>query len=267
MRLGHASLLVFTLFAAGGVARLALSQSPLADGKQVFAATCASQYCHGPGGAGGQGPRLIDHPMPADYVSATIRDGHSGTSMPSFKEVLAPAQLNAVVAYVLSLSPATPATARQDFEPSTLPVSVGRESGIPAEGAQVFFDATRLSSCRTCHTYHDRGGPLGVDLASVPESAEQVLASITRARVGSRDYPVVTITTVSGEKLTGIRGTETADTLQVFDVALPPVRRSFQKSKIASLATSDQGIFDHTQLGLTHRQLLDVAALLGSRDP
>jgi hypothetical protein len=51
-------------------------------------------------------------------------------------------------------------------------------------------------------------------------------------------------------KLTGIRGKETADTLQVFDVGVPPVRRSFRKSLVTVVALSGAGIFDHTKLGL-----------------
>jgi hypothetical protein len=51
-------------------------------------------------------------------------------------------------------------------------------------------------------------------------------------------------------KLTGIRGKETADTLQVFNVGVPPVRRSFRKSLVTVVALSGAGIFDHTKLGL-----------------
>ena len=266
MRCSLAALLVCTVCAAAGMARVAMTQSLPADGKKVFQATCSSQYCHGPSGAGGLGPRLIDHPMPPDSIGATIRDGRSGTSMPSFKNTLDPAEINAVTAYVLSLSPpAAPPSPDRDAEASPLPVAVGRGKGTPAQGANVFFDATRLASCRTCHTYKGRGGPLGVDLATLHETPEQVLSSITRAKLASRDFPVVAITTLSGEKLTGIRGKDTPDTLQVFDVTIPPVRRSFQRAQLASVAVSDRGIFDHTKLGLTHQQLLDVAALLGSR--
>jgi mono/diheme cytochrome c family protein len=239
-------------------------QARVAEGQKVFQVTCSSQYCHGPGGAGGQGPRLIDHPMAPEYVRATVRDGRPGTNMAPFKNVLDAGEIDAVIAYVLSISPAaTPATPKAS-EPSSLPVSVGREKGIPAAGAEVFFDATRLSSCRACHTYDKRGGPLGVDFADANMTPEAVLAGITKPRVASRDYPVVAVTTMSGEKLTGIRGGETADTLQVFDVAVPPVRRSFQKSQITVVPVSGNGIFDHTKLGLTHQQLLDVAALLSS---
>jgi mono/diheme cytochrome c family protein len=278
MKHGPGALLAFTILAIAGMVRVALTQSTqqnpahsgqaqVADGEKVFQVTCSSQYCHGPAGAGGQGPRLIDHPMSPELVSATVREGRSGTNMAPFKNVLNPVEINAVIAYVLSLSPAaTPGTQTKDSEPSTLPVSIGREKGTPAAGAEVFFDATRLSSCRTCHSYDKRGGPLGVDFADAHETSEDILASITRPQIASRDYPVIVVTTLSGEKLIGIRGGETADTLQVFDVAIPPVRRSFQKSQIADVQVSGKGIFDHTKLKLSRQQLLDVAALLGARE-
>ena len=271
--------LALTVLTAAIVFRVALTQpvqqapagganALIGDGQKVFQATCSSQYCHGPGGAGGQGPRLVDHPMPPDYVSTTVRDGRPDTSMASFKNVLKPTEINAVIAYVLSLSLPAPTTkATSSAEPSSIAVVIGRETGTPAAGAEVFFDATRLSSCRTCHSFDERGGPLGIDLATLHQTPEQILAKITHARLASRDYPLIAVTTAAGEKLTGIRGKETTDTLQVFDVAMPPVRRSFQKSRITVVAVSGAGIFDHTKLGLTHQQLLDVAALLGSREP
>jgi predicted CxxxxCH...CXXCH cytochrome family protein len=279
MRRGLRTLLTLTAVTATAMVRVSAPQTPqqsapagattlVSDGKKVFQATCSSQYCHGPGGTGGQGPRLINRSMAPEYVTATVRDGRSGTNMAPFKNILETAEINAVIAYVLSLSPvaATPATSVNRSEPSSVPVSVGQGRGSAAGGAEVFFDATRLSSCRTCHTYDKRGGPLGVDFADAHETPEEVLTSITRPQLVSRDYPAVAVTTDGGEKLTGIRGGETADTLQVFDVAIPPVRRSFRKSQIAVVAVSGKGLFDHTKLGLTRQQQLDVAALLGTSE-
>jgi mono/diheme cytochrome c family protein len=264
----------------------ALAQSPrqpppsvqtlVAEGKKVFEGSCSTQYCHGPGGAGGQGPRLIDYPMSAEHVSATIREGRSGTPMAPFKGILEPAQIDAVIAYVLSISsggklpvsvtPAAAPMAPTTSAPSTVPVAIGKEKGTPAAGAEVFFDATKLSSCRTCHTYNKRGGPLGLDFADARKTPEEILASISKPRVAARAYPVITVTTSSGVILTGIRGGEAEDALQVFDVAVPPVRRSFPKSQIVGIQPSTQGVFDHTKLVYSRQQLLDVAALLGSAE-
>jgi mono/diheme cytochrome c family protein len=252
-------------------------QAQVAAGEKVFDASCGTQYCHGPDGKGGQGPRLIDFPMSLEHIRATVREGRSGTNMAPFKDVLEPAQLESVIAYVLSISSggklpkAVETVATQGppetAVPSATPVSIGKETAIPAAGAQVFFDATRLSSCRTCHTYNKRGGPLGVDFADAGLSAESVLASISKSRVASRAYPVITIRTANNVKLTGIRGTETEKLLRVFDVVIPPVQRSFRKSEIEGIQIVETGIFDHTKLGYTRQQLLDVAAFVGAVQP
>jgi hypothetical protein len=105
---------------------------------------------------------------------------------------------------------------------------------------------------------------LGVDFAAVNFTPEQVLASITHPGASPR-YPVVAITLRDGEKLSGILANDGADTLQVFDVAIPPVRRFIPKSQIVSIGAGSQELFDHRTLGLTRQQQLDVAALLGSR--
>jgi len=242
------------------------SQAPVAEGQKVFQATCSSQYCHGPGGSGGLGPRLVNHPLSPEYVSATVRDGRTGTNMASFKNILNSVEIDSVIAYVLSLStaPTQRATLPRPSEPSSVPVAIGRETGTPSAGAEIFFDSTRLSSCRTCHTYDQRGGPLGVDFAAVHHTAEDILGNISRSRIAALAYPVIAVTTDGGEKLTGVRASETADTLQVFDVAMPPVRRSIKTSRIVNIRVTTKGIFDHTKLGLSRQQLLDVAAFLGS---
>ena len=249
-------------------------QALVSQGKKVFEATCSSEYCHGPAGRGAQGPRLVDFPMAPDFVRATVLEGRSGTPMVSFKGVLEPAQLEAVIAYVLSISSggtlpvsvaaASPTISLESAEPSSAAIAIGEEKGTPSAGAEVFFDATTLSSCRTCHTYNKRGGPLGLDFAQARKTPEEILAAFAKPRIASRAYPVITVTLDNGVVLTGIRGGETADRLSVFDVAVPPVRRSFPKSKIVNVKIEVAGIFDHTKLGYKHQQLLDVAALLGS---
>ena len=64
---------------------------------KVFDASCATQYCHGSDGKGGQGPRLTDFPMLLEHIRATVREGRSGTNMAPFKDTLEPAQLEAVI--------------------------------------------------------------------------------------------------------------------------------------------------------------------------
>jgi cytochrome c oxidase cbb3-type subunit III len=79
-------------------------------GERLFQANCA--FCHGADGTGknwiGQfmEPKARDltvytaQSMPAAQLRRTIRDGLPGTSMPAWRDVLAPAEVDAVGAYV-----------------------------------------------------------------------------------------------------------------------------------------------------------------------
>jgi mono/diheme cytochrome c family protein len=68
------------------------------SGEAVFERECAS--CHGPGGEGGAGPRLVESGLDADDVMATIREG-AGIMPPGLVEGQDEAD---VVAYVVSIS-------------------------------------------------------------------------------------------------------------------------------------------------------------------
>ncbi len=79
-------------------------------GQTLFQANCA--FCHGADGTGknwiGQfmEPKARDltqysaHSMPLPQLKRVLRDGLEGTSMPAWKNVLAPAEIDAVSAYV-----------------------------------------------------------------------------------------------------------------------------------------------------------------------
>ncbi len=270
-------------------ASFALAQPPravtpappsLIEGEQVFEQTCGNQYCHGPGGRGAMGPRLAGVPIGADTVRATIEQGRAGTPMQPFRNVLTPTQLTAVIAYAQSIvAPGRPAPVAggpggaggrgtpQQPDPSPVPVAIGKEQGTPAAGNALFFDSTRISTCRTCHSFYGRGGPLGLDFADARKTPAEILAAITTPRVVARAYPVITIVTTKGAKVTGIRGRETEDTLQVYDIMVPPVRRTFAKADIVDIQLGKVGVYDHTKLVYTRQERLDLAALLGTAKP
>ena len=80
-------------------------------GEQLYQANCA--FCHAADGTGRNwiGSFLEPHPadftaaafasrMPSERLRATIREGKPGSSMPAWKSVLAPAEVEAVAAYV-----------------------------------------------------------------------------------------------------------------------------------------------------------------------
>ena len=79
-------------------------------GKQLFEANCA--FCHGADGTGKNWiGRFMEPPardlttltaasMPRERLVATIRDGLEGRSMPAWRDVMTPAQIDAVADYV-----------------------------------------------------------------------------------------------------------------------------------------------------------------------
>jgi mono/diheme cytochrome c family protein len=246
-------------------------------GKTVFATTCAN--CHGAGGKGAIGPALIDRNLSFAVLSATILNGRIGTPMPPFKDGLDSKSLAAVMAYVQSITTggtlptevvADPTEGGSSpSRPSSQLVAVGKEAGIPAHGAALFFDPTQMQACRACHSFADKGGPIGPDLALKPKTPEQIYQSISRAKVLSADYPVIALQVNGSPDLVGIKVGETSSDYVVFDVsAIPPIRRTVLKSQVTQAnPVTSSGIFDHTQLPFSKQDRLDLAAYLGKSEP
>ena len=92
------------------LAALAGRAEVVADGRQVFAANCAS--CHRADGGGLIGPNLTDalwiHGGTLPAIHATIAQGVLAKGMPNWGKVLTPDQVNAVTVYVASLQGTTP---------------------------------------------------------------------------------------------------------------------------------------------------------------
>ena len=82
------------------------SDPKLAQGQEVYNTNCVA--CHGSGGGGGTGPRLIGigDRMTEEQEIATITDGVAGTAMPAWGGRLSPEEIEAVAAYTRSLKPA-----------------------------------------------------------------------------------------------------------------------------------------------------------------
>ena len=182
-------------------------------GKVVFATTCAN--CHGAGGKGAIGPALVDRNLSFAVLSTTIVNGRVGTPMPPFKDGLDSRSLSAVIAYVQSITtggslptelvPDPTGGGSSLSLPGSKPVAVGQETGIPARGAALFFDPTQMQACRACHSFADKGGPIGPDLALNPKTPEQIYQSISRARSMSADYPAIILHLNGSPDLIGIK--------------------------------------------------------------
>jgi putative heme-binding domain-containing protein len=141
-------------------------------------------------------------------------------------------------------------------------------AGIPARGAALFFDPTQMSSCRACHSYRNKGGPVGPDLIDSDKTAEQIYRSISRPKVTAAAYPSVALDMRSGGHVLGVKVGETSDEIVVFDVSsLPPVKRTLLKSDIAQVeAIINTGIYDHTALPFSKQDRLDLGAYLGKSE-
>jgi mono/diheme cytochrome c family protein len=252
-------------------------QSQLDRGQRIFATSCSN--CHGAGGKGAIGPPLIDRNLSFAALSTTILNGRVGTPMPPFKDGLDSKSLAAVMAYVQSITTggklptevvADPSQSGSSLShPASQPVAVGRETGIPAHGAALFFDPTQMEACRTCHSFGDKGGPIGPDMALKPKTAEQIYQSISRAKVMSADYPAIILRVKEHPDVVGIKVEETSSDFAIFEVtSIPPIRRTVPKSQVSqAIPVSGTGIFDHTKLPFSKQDRLDLAAYLGSSEP
>lgn len=80
------------------------ASGPDGAGKDVYNANCVA--CHGVGGGGGTGPRLIGiaDRMSEEQEIATITDGVAGTAMPAWGGRLSADQIKAVADYTRSLT-------------------------------------------------------------------------------------------------------------------------------------------------------------------
>jgi cytochrome c oxidase cbb3-type subunit 3 len=96
---------------------VALTRDParVAAGKAIFATRCAP--CHQPDGGGLIGPNLTDdfwiHGNQPTQILGTVSVGVLDKGMPSWSAQLKPADIQSVVAFVLTLHGTKPATAKE----------------------------------------------------------------------------------------------------------------------------------------------------------
>ncbi len=169
--------------ATGEVAATNLAQSDLeSQGAALYENSCST--CHQSGGVGVEGtfPPLLGNPNAADaaYVEDTIRNGRQGRievagvfyddTMPAQGTELSDGEIEAVVAYVVSLSAQSPDSGPV-FDPNALP------DGVAARGKQLFRGDAALdngaASCASCHVAGSvgnfGGNSLGPDLTDVSQ--------------------------------------------------------------------------------------------------
>jgi cytochrome c oxidase cbb3-type subunit 3 len=197
------------------------SDSPQpAPGRPIFESHCAS--CHGLDGRGGEHAHAIATPrvageMEDPAIFQIIRGGIPPLGMPTFS-TLSEAEIRAIVSYIRVL------TGQNTVRPA---------KGNSARGAQIFFGKAR---CGDCHTILGKGGFMGSDLTDFARShsAEE----LHRAIINPDQWipPVenmVTVTTLSQERITGLLRNEDNFSLQLQDA--DGIFHLFMKSQIAKI--------------------------------
>jgi ubiquinol-cytochrome c reductase cytochrome c subunit len=245
-------------------------RAQIAEGKQLFVTSCAS--CHGATGGGAIAPAIAGRNVSLDVIRTTIANGRTGTPMPPFKDAFDAKSLAALAAFALSLSSngreptaLVPVEASANKADASKPVAVGTEQGVPARGAALFFDPTRINSCRMCHSFNNKGGFVGPDLSTLDRTNVQILESLTHAKQMSAAFPATKFKFTDGSELVGVKGEGNANSAVIYDISsLPPVKRTVPKSEIReSTDIAGSGIYDHTGLKLSHQDVLDLSAYLG----
>lgn len=174
-----------------------------AAGAKLFATACGD--CHGAHGEGGRGPNLATGRMMrrggSQQIATIVRNGIAGTEMPGFRS-LSDEKLAQIVAFVRSLSaPAVEAPPPGD-----------------SEAGRVLFYGN--AGCSHCHRIRGQGGFLGPDLsnAGLTHSAKQLRDALLDPKSRSRSgYEGVTVTTKSGQTITGVARNHTNYSIQVLD--------------------------------------------------
>jgi PQQ-dependent dehydrogenase (methanol/ethanol family) len=227
---------------AGANNPLAANATAVADGQTLFSQLC--QTCHGPSAQGGgdRGPALntgtfIHGNADADLFRA-IRSGIRGTQMAPFAG-LSDTQIWQLVAYLRSLQPST----RAALAPSS-------DAGNAAAGETLFFGR---AGCVSCHEVNARGGIVGPDLSNAGRLAPAVL----HAKIASPNSPAaaagargagrggvtpatVTVKTLDGREIRGVRRNEDTFSLQMIDMA--GQLHLLDKSKLASVVVGDTSL-------------------------
>lgn len=189
-------------------------------GQRSFESHCAS--CHGLDGRGSEHAHAIATPHAAGALEdpalfQIMRGGIPSKGMPSFGSLSEP-EIHAIITYLRLLT-------------GKNPVRPGK--GSPAQGEQLFFGK---AGCGDCHMMLGKGGFIGSDLTDFARSHsvdELHLAIINPDEWISPARNVVTVTTLSQERITGLVRNEDNFSLQVQDA--DGAFHLFLKSQIAKV--------------------------------
>ena len=202
------------------------------DGSQIFKTRCSIGYCHGSEGKSGRAPKLRERDFTGAYLNKVITDGIPSSSMPSFKGLLKPEEITAVVNYVLTLCGKAP------VQP-TAPAEMAPAANFD-KGKALFFDAANENNCGVCHAIDGAGTAIGPDLRKLKRTRAELIAAIENPRQSK----LTKITLKNGDTIQGI---PTAGS-RIWDTeGLPPVLRNTNKEEVAKTETIQGQVMPKTQ--------------------
>ena len=189
----------------------------IAIGRTVYAQSCANQNCHGDQGAAGRAPALAQPGFKRQYVADVTRQGIPETAMPGWEEQLPVEELEAVVTYVFSLQSVSEESV-EDLDPN--------RPWLDHPGRELFFDATRVGACGSCHLFDGWGVPVAPPISgSLPGGVGELLAfratGVQTARPRSEEpFPALPVESKDGP-------------IQVYDLSSKlPVLRTFSRDRV-----------------------------------
>ncbi len=232
------------------------SPGDVEQGKQTFETRCST--CHGLDGGGAMGPNIQGIPMRlgAPAITGTIKNGMSG-GMPAFAGQITDAQIQQVIAYLLTLT-------HKD---------TGTVTGDAAKGKEV-YDA---SGCASCHIVSGEGGDAGPELTKVgqlrgPGYLKTTIlypgSDLPQARVfletgGLLDYMHIHLVTRAGQTFEGTRVVEDS-----FHIVIQDSRgnfHSFHKSDLREFEKQPgKSVMPSFKDKLSAAQVDDLVAYLAS---
>jgi cytochrome c553 len=193
------------------------AQSDLARrGEQVFRTDCSVPYCHGASGMAGRAPKLVGHKFTENQLFHIVSEGIQNTGMPAFAAQLKTDEIEAVVAYVMTLK----------ASPSDAGSTKAATPSMPPEletGKALFFDSTRMGGCGRCHALGNRGSAVapGIKIDSGSTDVRSVHTNTFTAQP-SDEAPFPAVVVERSDKW-----------IRVYDLSSPlPVLRSFKPDRI-----------------------------------
>lgn len=226
------------------------------QGKQAFETRCST--CHGLDGGGAMGPNIQGIPfrLGADVVANIIKNGLSG-GMPAFAGQMSEAEIQQVVAYLLSLTPK----------------DAGKVTGDAAKGKEVYDS----SGCAGCHIIAGEGSGIGPELTTVGKlrgpnylrnavlypGTDLPQAHIFLESGGQLDFLYVHVVTKDGHAFDGTRAAEDS-----FHIVIKDAQgnfHSFRKADLRELKKeSGKSVMPSFKDKLSEAQVNDLVAYLAS---